>query len=276
MHKLVEEQTRIRTSVRAVLSSDMKMTRERSDARHGFTVKRSALSAGIMIPKYYDPALALAVSEAEAQAEAPWLSIQELIDAGLLSVSTGNEVGKMAYGTGLVPFIRTSDIAELEVKADPRQGISDEIYKKFSIKASLKEGDVLLVRDGTYLVGSSALVAADDTPSIICGGLYRLRSLDHQVLPPAMLLACLNIPVVRWQMRARQFTRDVIDTIGHRLLEVKIPNPASPFAKRLGAGLTSEMEAKTIVRNSIATVLSAIEPNIPARARGRPGWSMRG
>ena len=148
-----------------------------------------------------------------------WVSIGHLVKDGILTATTGVEVGKMAYGTGEIPFIRTTDIAELELKSDPRQGISEEIYQRYAGKASLAEGDVIIIRDGTYLVGSSALVSATNS---ICGGIYRLRLINRHALSPTALLGLLNLPVVRWQMRARQFTRHGIYTLVHRLFEVRI------------------------------------------------------
>jgi len=143
----------------------------------------------------------------------------------------------MAYGTGSIPFVRTTDIADLKVKADPRQGVSQQIHDEYAAKAAVQEGDVLVVRDGTYLVGSSAIVTATDAPALICGGIYRLRSSNPEQLDPNGLLGLLNLPLVRRQMRAKQFTRDVIDTLGKRFFEVLIPDPMSQSARLLGGKL---------------------------------------
>lgn len=274
--EIVEGQTKSRSVIRHLLSTDLRMTRERADTRHGFSVSRSAVKGRIMIPKYYDPDLAGAIKAAVEQTQKPWVSIGYLIKHGLLTATTGIEVGKMAYGTGEIPFIRTTDIAELELKADPRQGISKDVYDRYAAKASLADGDVIVIRDGTYLVGSSALVSSKDLPAIICGGIYRLRSTTADVLSPAMLLGFLNLPIVRWQMRARQFTRDVIDTLGYRLFEVMVPDPTSKFASDLGAKLSSEMLVKANLRSRILETVGSIEPSVPPRSRNRPGWSMRG
>lgn len=276
VREIVEGQTKTRAAIRQLLASDLRMTRERAEARHGFSVQRSSVTARVIIPKYYDPALVAAIKAAEEQTKVSWVSIGKLVNDGLLTAKTGVEVGKMAYGTGNIPFIRTTDIAELELKADPRQGISKEIYDRYAAKAALAEGDVILIRDGTYLVGSSALVSQNDPPALICGGIYRLRSTDMQALNPATLLGLLNLPVVRWQMRARQFTRDVIDTLGYRLFEVMVPDPASQFAINLGTKLSVEMSSKATLRARILEAIKSIEPKVPPRSRNRPGWSMRG
>ena len=271
-----EQEGAVRAAVGALLSSDMRMTRERSEARHGFTVSRSSIRGRVFIPKYYDPTIAQEMAGYAASSGAPWITIAQLVADGLLSVWTGVEVGKMAYGTGNIPFIRTTDIAELEVKADPRQGVSREVYSRYERKAALEPGDVVLIRDGTYLVGSSALAAESDTPALVCGGIYRLRSRDPDRLSPGTLLGLLNLPVVRRQMGSKQSTRDVIDTLGKRLFEVQVPDPRSEAARRLGASLTLRMGEKAKLRAQIGTTVQSIEPLVPRKAQNRPGWSMRG
>jgi hypothetical protein len=126
-----------------------------------------------------------------------------------------------------------------------------------------------------YLVGSSALVTDDDLPALFCGGIYRLRSLDRDTLDPHALLALMNLPIVRRQLRARQFTRDVIDTLGARLMEVRIPSPTSEVARSLGNRVAKIMGEMVEVKREIGEIIDLLEPPSPPLAVGRPGWSMR-
>lgn len=71
-----------------------------------------------------------------------------LADDGVISVSTGDEVGKLAYGTGSIPFIRTSDIANWQVKGDPKHGLSEAIYDSLKEKQNVEPGAILMARDG--------------------------------------------------------------------------------------------------------------------------------
>jgi hypothetical protein len=275
VQSIVEEQTRMRAAIRAAASSDLKMQPERATARYGFTVRRQQIRNRTLIPKYYDPVLDAELKTIEALEQEPWIPLATLVDQRVMSAGTGVEVGKMAYGTGEVPFIRTSDIADWEVKSDVKQGVSRAIYERYKKKASLSPGDVLLVRDGTYLVGSSAMLGPEDTPALFCGGIYRLRVLRTDKANPNTLLAFLNLPVVRRQMRARQFTRDVIDTIGSRLLEVRIPSPFSARAQELGQRVERIMQSKAQIKARIGRLINSIEPPSLKEATGRPAWSMR-
>ena len=132
--------------------SDLRMLRERPETRLGFTVRRSEIVDQILIPKFYDPQLERDLVREERADERPWMTLGNLESSGALSAVTGVEVGKMAYGTGAIPFLRTSDIAEWEVSRDSKQSVSEEVFRAYEAKAALEENDVLLVRDGTYLL----------------------------------------------------------------------------------------------------------------------------
>jgi urease accessory protein UreE len=186
---VINDQTETRRQFRLATGSDLRMTRERAQARYAFSIPREEIRSRILIPKYYDPEITKELKAIQAADSSPWVSLQNLVDAGILSIGTGVEVGKMAYGTGDIPFIRTSDIADNQIKLEVRHGINQEYYEAYEENASVKPEDVLVVRDGTYLVGSSAIVTENDVPALFCGGLYRLRSLDKDYVSPYWLLA---------------------------------------------------------------------------------------
>lgn len=194
----------------------------------GFTaykIKSNEIVNGIYLPKYYDPSIAAML--AKLNNTCTLYSVQDLLNAGTIELSTGDEIGKMAYGTGDIPFVRTSDFSNWEIKSDAKQGVSEEIYQQYAEKEDVQAGDILIVRDGTYLVGTSCLITEHDTKMLYCGGLIKIRVLKKDLLDEHLLLGLLNSYIVRRQIRTKQFTRDVIDTLGQRLKEVVIPVPNS-------------------------------------------------
>lgn len=272
---ILSEHSILRQGMASVSQSTLRMTPERAGTNHGFSIARKELAQGILIPKYYDPDLNGDLVEEEEKWDESWVSLKQLVDREHLLATTGQEVGKMAYGTGDVPFLRTSDISEWGVKHSIKHCVGQETYARYEAKAAVSRNDVLLVRDGTYLVGSTALITKHDCPALFCGGMYRLRMIDVPQHASYALLAYLNLPIVRRQMRARQFTRDVIDTLGHRLLEVRIPNPMSPFGKKMGVKVGKIISRKAAIREEVSGIVDMLEPPSPMEAKGRPGWSMR-
>ncbi len=217
----------------------------------GFYTRHKELISDTYIAKYYDPALKSTIARLSATYE--MISLGDLVAQGVLSWETGIEVGKMAYGTGEIPFIRTSDISNWELKGDPKQGISDAIFQ--DNQQDVKEGDIFVVRDGTYLVGTSCIITSHDTQVLFCGGIYKLRSEKPEVLDPYLLLTLLNTPLVRAQMKSKQFTRDIIDTLGKRLFEVVIPIPKDKkTAKKLADETRELITTRVALRERTKTI----------------------
>ena len=50
----------------------------------------------------------------------------------------------MAYGTGDIPFLRTSDISEWGVKHSIKHSVGEEVYARYEAKAAVSPNDVLL------------------------------------------------------------------------------------------------------------------------------------
>jgi hypothetical protein len=272
--EVMERHVAVRESI-AKSTSVQRAPGPRAVSHFGFTLRRESLVNRILVPRYYDPDLDADIEAVEQTSGERWITIGSLVENGVLKVSSGVEVGKMAYGTGSIPFVRTSDLVDWELFRDPTQGVSQAIYDEYDGKGSLRADDVVVVRDGTYLVGSSALVLEEDLPTLFCGGILRLRVEKRKALSPHALMGLLNLPTVRRQMRCKQFTRDVIDTLGPRLLEVRVPPPSSKTAKSMELAVGTVMGMKGEIKTLMSRAIGLLEPAVPASAVGRPGWSMR-
>jgi type I restriction enzyme M protein len=79
-------------------------------------------------------------------------------------------------------------------------------------------------------------------------------------LDPYLLLALLNAPIVRRQMRAKQFTRDIIDTLGKRLFEVLLPIPKdAELAARIAKETRSVIDTRAKLRDRTKEIALEIE-----------------
>ena len=239
----------LNSSERSKLLTQRAVTSEFGQFTH-FWRQSDVVNGMIYLPKYYDVNIAAELASLEETCELR--TIGELIDSGELEVTSGDEPGKAVYGTGDIPFLRTSDFTNWEVAGDPKQGVSESVYDEYAQKQSLQNLDVLLVRDGTYLVGSSCIVTHHDAKALFCGGLLRFR-VTGGTLSPYLLLALLNSYIVKRQLRSKQFTRDVIDTLGLRYREVILPVPNSiavrtALADAVEQTVQSRIEARQTIR----------------------------
>jgi type I restriction enzyme M protein len=191
-----------------------------------FVVGREKIKSNVLCPRYYDPQVDAALEELRNTHDLHVFG--ELVKAGVLNVSTGDELGKLAYGTGDVPFIRTSDISNWELKADPKHGVGRQLFEALRVKQDVRPLDILMVKDGTYLVGTCAIITEHDTEIVYQSHLYKIRVDNGSTgLNPFLLLAVLSSPVVQLQIRTKQFTQDIIDSLGERLFELVLPIPKS-------------------------------------------------
>lgn len=53
-----------------------------------------------------------------------------------------------------IPIVRISDYSNWEIKADVKQGVSEEIYQHYAECEDVQIGDILLVRDGIYILNN--------------------------------------------------------------------------------------------------------------------------
>jgi len=127
-------------------------------------------------------------------------------------------------------------------------------------KQDVRTGDIFVVRDGTYLVGISCILTEKDTKILYCGGLYKLRVEQPEKMDPYLLLALLNAPIVRRQMRSKQFTRDIIDTLGKRLFEVLLPIPKdAELAARIAEETRNVIDTRARLRDRTKEIALEVE-----------------
>lgn len=212
------------------------------------------IKSNIFLPKYYDPEITKTLSALSVSCDLH--SVGDLEKNGHIEMSTGDEIGKMAYGTGNIPFVRTSDFSNWEIKADAKQGISEEIYEQYADKEDVQAGDILIVRDGTYLVGTSCIITSSDTKILYCGGLIKIRTKNREFIDEYLLLGLLNSYIVKRQIRTKQFTRDVIDTLGRRLNEVVMPIPKSEAVREEISNRVKQIVERRITAREEIVLLS--------------------
>ena len=197
-------------------------------SRLGFRIAHSDLNENIFIPEYYNPEISRELSRLKDSGKYNLVSIGYLIAQEALQIKRGNEIGSRHYGTGEVPFVRTSDIVNWEIKFDPIKSVSEDVYEKYRASQDIQAGDVLFVSDGTFLIGRTAIVTDLDKKIIIQSHLKKIRGLQRDSINPYYLFYLLNNKIVRKQVDAKTFVQATISTIGNRLSEVVLPISADP------------------------------------------------
>lgn len=192
--------------------------------RLGFKLKNNSLKNNILLPKYYNPELETILKQQyESTGNYILKSFQELEDEGIIKITGGHEVGSKEYGTGNIPFIRTSEIANWEITHDPMHCVSEEIYEEYKKKQNIQPEDILIVKDGGHLVGKTAMITDLDLKIIIQSHFRKITVLKKDILSPYVLLGSIGLDIVQKQIKSKTFTQSTIPTLGNRLKEVYLP-----------------------------------------------------
>lgn len=176
-----------------------------------------------LVPRYYEPTAAQTEQERRLIDGAERSTVRELEAGKVLSVRKGHEPGSDAYGTGDIPFVRTSDISNYEVRADPTKALSHEIYDQYARQQRLTPGDILVVADGRYRIGAAAILTENNYRCVVQSHLRILACEETAALDPYELLFALSLPSVRRRMRDLVFIQSTLGTLGNRILELEIP-----------------------------------------------------
>lgn len=217
----------------------------------GFITTEQNIKDYILCPHYYDPKIEHDLSLLDGSHNL--ISFGSLVEDGTLSVTTGDELGKLTYGTGEIPFVRTSDLSNWEIKADAKHGVERHIFERLRKKQDVQPYDILMVRDGTYLIGTCAIVTPAECEILYQSHIYKIRVHDNsKSITHFLSLAVLSSPIVQRQVKAKQFTQDIIDTLGDRLYELVLPIPKDETKVRSIAELVEQVIRKRIEAREIA------------------------
>jgi type I restriction enzyme M protein len=131
------------------------------------------------------------------------------------------------------------------------------------------------VKDGTYLIGTCAIVTEYDREIVYQSHIYKIRvQKNPHGLNAFLLLAILGSSVVQRQIRAKQFTQDIIDSLGERIKELLLPVPKSEeHRERITTMVTKviedRIEARELARKARIDVLditSSLAPRSSVRS----------
>lgn len=213
----------------------------------GFTVDREEVEkSNIYISEYFNPNIKNKLLLLSKNKKYKLKSISDLIDENIIEVKRGNEIGSKYYGSGNIPFVRTSDIVNWEIKFDPVKAVSIEVFNMFKKNQDVKENDILFVNDGTFLIGRTAMVSKNDKEIIIQSHLKKIRVLNNNEINPFYLFYLLNSKIVREQIDSKIFVQATISTLGNRLSEIILPISSD---KKEIKNISSQIEKIFIEKN---------------------------
>jgi type I restriction enzyme M protein len=199
------------------------------------------------VPNYYDFELITHVKKQENHLDFEFVSLGDLEKKGHLSIrNVPSSTSKQAYGSGEIPFIRTTDIANGEIIYPATHSVSKEVFEEYKDKQGLKEFDILFVKDGTYRIGASALLFENDLNSLIQSHFKIIRVERTDLINPFLLFYLLQQKIVQRQIDNNIFTQATLSSIGNRIYNIKLPIPREETER---IRLTAHAKEALTIRN---------------------------
>ncbi len=178
-----------------------------------------------LCPRYYDKSPLKELEKEAQRLGAELISIREMVKKDYLVIRKGHEVGAESYGTGDIPFIRTSDISNYEVSIDPTRSVSEEVYEQFRDLEQLAPNDILMVVDGRYRIGRCAILHEHNYVCVVQSHIRIITVTPKSPIDAIEFLYILNLPMIQHQIRNLVFIQSTLGSLGSRLNEIMIPIP---------------------------------------------------
>jgi type I restriction enzyme M protein len=193
-----------------------------------FTVDANDIKNDIYVPRYYWTKKIKNLEEDAEKQNLEFVSVKELIDKGIIKKFRGHGAPPSEFkGRGEVPYVRAGDIVSWEIYKNPMASVPIEVYK--AVKGNgveLKPKDIVFVKEGSYRIGSVALLSKFDTGILLNHHslVFRVVKEDNEYGIDAFYLLYL----FSHELTQRQlFNKVMIDTtlpnIGDRWQELRLP-----------------------------------------------------
>jgi type I restriction enzyme M protein len=226
------------------------------ESSRGFAVQRHELNGSIFIPEHYLPEMKIKIHTVTKTGGYELVSFGGLVEQKIIEIRRGNEIGSRHYGSGNIPFIRTTDIVNWEIKMDAVKTVSEEVYRKYKTPQDIRENDIFFVNDGTFLIGRSGMITSLDIKSVYQSHIKKIRVLDTTKISPFYLFYVLNTELVREQIISKTFTQATLSTLGDRIFELVLPvHKDTGIIKEIADEIRDIITTKALLRKRIQKIL---------------------
>ncbi len=196
-----------------------------SSRKHEYWFDSTISNKYYLVPRYYDRKTDLILEGDAKRLGAKIMSLEEMILKKWVTIKKGHEVGSESYGTGDIPFVRTSDISNFEVSIDPTKSVSEETYQALSKEQNLRPGTILMVVDGRYRIGRCAILHEYNYRCIAQSHLRIISVSEKAPFSSFELLYLLSRASVQRDIRSLVFIQSTLGSLGNRIKEIKVPVP---------------------------------------------------
>ena len=191
---------------------------------------RETQEKDVLVPRYYDPVFDAPFSQLIKLNNLDSVSIGELCDRGVISITNGHGSPSNDLRNGSIPYVKVSDIRNLRININPTNLIPMELAKRFwkgeDGKSDLRAWDLISPSRASSNIGEFAILVPGEEQIVLTKEVFVLRvNINDQGYTPFYLLWALCLTEVRNQWNRVTLMQTNREDVGGRYREILIPKP---------------------------------------------------
>lgn len=199
-----------------------------SKNKNVFTVNVDEIKNNLYVPRYYWKKKIEGLEEEAEKQNLKFIQIQKLLDEKVIEVFRGHGAPPSEFkGKGDIPYVRAGDIGGWELYKNPKAMVPLEVYKSTKGKGiDLKPKDIIFVKEGSYRIGSVALVSKFDTGVLLNHHSLVFRVIDENNkygIDAFYLLYLFSHNLTQKQLYNKVMIDTTLPNIGERWKELYLP-----------------------------------------------------
>lgn len=188
--------------------------------------------ADVLVPQYYDYSLQRPFDELKRTHKFEQISIEELIDKGIITVSGGHGSPSNDMRNGNIPYVKVSDIRNMRINVNPTNLVSIELAKRFwktdNGKSNLCAWDLISPSRASSNIGEFAILLPGEEQIVLTKEVFVIRVYENNFgYSPFYLLWALSLTETRKQWQRVTLMQTNREDVGQRYKEILIPQPIS-------------------------------------------------
>jgi len=199
-----------------------------SNNKYVFTIDVNDIQNNLYVPRYYWKSKIKGLEKEAEEQNLKFVQVKDLVEKGIIKVFRGHGAPPSEYkGRGEVPYIRADDIIGWELYRKENSMIPFDVYKKVKGKKfDLKPKDIVFVKEGSYRIGSVAMVSPFDTEVLMNhhSFIFRILKEDNEYEIDAFyLLYLFSHKLTQKQLYNKIMIDTTLPNIGNRWEELYLP-----------------------------------------------------
>lgn len=201
---------------------------KKSKKEYTFFVDKEKIVDDIYVPRYYWDKKIKDLKKLAKKKNLELIKLKNLIDEKIIKCHRGHGSPNSEFkGKGNIPYIRVKDIVNWDIYKNPTSAIPENEYlRQKGNGIDLKKGDILMIRRGSYRIGSVAMISEYDKKVLLTGEIEVIRFLKKKnkyEINENYLTYLLSHELTQMQLYNKVLIDTTLPNIGKRYEELYLP-----------------------------------------------------